>query len=200
MKQFLISGMYYVLIIIISTCFMICYERKCKRRITNWFNRIVQVDDTADVEPLPPPTSLFVDTSINRPSSASLMIESDQDKGDEENPYLNIGLPPTTMVPTAPIVQQPVTVSSPIPPTSLPQRSSSVMLSDDEQKTDEEQGANQYITPVNLQDQKMPSTNPSVGKRAVPIPSSVNADADKITPVPSSSKNIILNFLHHLSK
>ena len=60
-----------------------------------------------------------------------------------------LDFPPTTMAPTVPIVQQPVTVSNTIPP---PQQTSSsvIMLSDDEQETDEEQGANQYMQPMNL--------------------------------------------------
>ena len=49
--------------------------------------------DNADVEPHQPPTSLFVDTSINRPCASNLMVESDQEEGDEEDPYSNIGLP-----------------------------------------------------------------------------------------------------------
>ena len=40
------------------------------------------------------------------------MVESDQE--DEEDSYSNIGLPPTTMAPTVPIVHQPVTVSNPL--------------------------------------------------------------------------------------
>ena len=59
---------------------------------------------------------LFVDTSINRPSTSNLMVESDQEEGDEEDPYSNIGLPPTSMAPTVPIVHQPATVSNPITP------------------------------------------------------------------------------------
>ena len=66
-------------------------------------------DNTA-VEPHPSPISLFVDTSVNRPSTSNLMVESDQE---EEDPYSYIGLPPTTMAPTVPIVHQPVTVSNP---------------------------------------------------------------------------------------
>ena len=147
-----------------------CYK-KCKERITNWFNRNVQADDNNDVEPNPPPASLFFDTSINRPV-ANLMVESDQEEADEEDPYSNIGLPPTTMAPTVPIIQQAVIVSNPSPPSSpLPQTSSSViMLSDDEQETDEEQG---YMEPVQ-------STDSSVGKRGV----------DKNTPLPSSSNTL----------
>ena len=146
---------------------MICCYKKCKGRITNWFNRIMQTDgDNADVEPHPPPTSLFVDTSINRPSASNLMVESDQEEGDEEDPYSNIGLPPITMAPTVPIVHQPVIA---------PQRSSSVvMLSDDEQETDEEQGANQYMQPVPLQvSTSVKSTDPSADNTPAPIPSSV---------------------------
>ena len=121
-KQILITGMYSLLTTIISSCLMICCYKKCKGRITSWFNRIVQADDdNISVEPHPSPISLFVDTSINRPSGANLMVESDEE--DEEDPV--------------PIVRQPVTVSNPL------QRSSSVvMLSDDEQDTDEEQRAN----------------------------------------------------------
>ena len=145
-----------------------CYK-KCKERITNWFNRNVQADDNNDVESNPPPTSLFVDTSINRPV-ANLMVESDQKEVDGEDPYSNIGLPPTTMAPTVPIVQQALTVSNPsLPSSPLPQTSSSViMLSDNEQETDEEQG---YMEPVQS------STDSSVGKRG----------ADENTPAPSSS-------------
>ena len=137
-----------------------CYK-KCKGRITSWVNRIMQADsDNIAVKSHPSPISLFVDTSINRPSASNLMVESDQE--DEEDPYSNIGLPPTTMAPTVPIVHQPATVSNPL------QRSSSVvMLSDDEQDTDEEQGANQYMQPLTLQ---VPSTQ-----------------ANTITPLPSTS-------------
>ena len=127
-------------------------------------------DDNIAVEPHPSPISLFVDTSINRPSAANLMVESD--KEDEEDPYSNIGLPLTTMAPTVPIVHQPVPVSNPI------QRSSSVvMLSDDEQDTDEEQPiALQVHTSVKSTD-NVPSTQ-----------------AKTITPVPSTS--MTLNFLN----
>ena len=98
---------------IISSCLMICCYKKCKGRITSWFNRIMQADeDNISVEPHPSPISLFVATSINRPSAANLMVESDEE--DEEDPYSNIGLPPTTMAPTVPIVHQPVTVSNPL--------------------------------------------------------------------------------------
>ena len=116
--------------------------------------------NNTDVEPNPPPTSLSVDTSIIRPSTSNLRVESDQEEGDEEDPYSNIGLPPTTMAPTVPIVHQPVTVSNLILPT---QRSSNVvMLSDDEQETDEEQGANQYMQPVALKvSTSVKSTDPS---------------------------------------
>ena len=170
-----------------------CYK-KCKGRITNWFNRILQADgDNTGVEPHPPPTGLFVDTSIDRPSAANLMVKSDKEEGDEEDPYSNIELPPTTMAPTFPIVHQPVTVSNPTPP---PQRSSSVvMLSDDEQETDEEQGANQYMQPVALQvstSVKKKSTDPSADNTPACIPSSViahSSQADTITPVPSSSND-----------
>ena len=72
------------------------------------------------------------------------MVESDVE---DEDPYSNIGLPPpTTITPTVPIVHQPVTVSNP-----LERSSGVVMLSDDEQDTDEEQGANQYMQPITLQ-------------------------------------------------
>ena len=144
-----------------------CYK-KCKGRITNWLNRIVPADANNDVEPNPPPPiSLFVDTSINRPVT-NLMIESDQEEqeGDEEDPYSNIGgLSPINMHSNIP---QPVTESNPSPSTSpLPQTSSSVvMLSDDEQETDEEQG---YMKPV--------QSSSVVGER----------ETDKNTPVPSSN-------------
>ena len=175
---------------IISSCLMICCYKNCKGRITNWFNRIVQADDdNTDVEPHPPPTSLFVDTSINRPSTSNLMLESDQE--DEEDPYSNIGLPPTTMAPTVPIVHQPVTISYPSPPSSLPERSSSIiMLSDDEQETDEEQGANQYMQPVALQVRtsvKKKNSHPSAGKISTVEKPTPSSEVYKITPVPSSS-------------
>ena len=151
-----------------------CYKN-CKGRITSWVNRIMQADsDNIAVKPHPSPISLFVDTSINRPSASNLMVESDQE--DEEDPYSNIGLPLTTMAPTVPIVHQPVTVSSPL------QRSSSVvMLSDDEQDTDEEQGANQYMQPLALQvPTSVKSTDSSVDK----VPST---QANTIIPLPSTS-------------
>ena len=149
---------------------MICCYKKCKGRITSWFNRIMQADDdNISVEPHQSPISLFVDTSINRPSAANLMVESDG-----EDPYSNIGLPPTTMAPTVPIVHQPVTVSNPL------QRSSSVvMLSDDEQDTDEEQRANQYVQTIALQ------VHTSV-KSTDNVPST---QANTITPVPSTSND-----------
>ena len=152
---------------------MICCYKKCKGRITSWFNRIMQADDdNISVEPHPSPISLFVDTSINRPSASNLMVESDEE--DEEDPYSNIGLPPATMAPTVPIVRQPVTVSNPL------QRSSSVvMLSDDEQDTDEEQRANQYVQPIALQ------VHTSV-KSTDNVPS---IQAKTITPVPSTSND-----------
>ena len=138
-------------------------------------------DDNTDVEPHPPPTSLFVDTSINRPSTSNLMVESDQE--DEEDPYSNIGLPPTTMAPTVHIVHQPVTVSNPI----LQRSSSVVMLSDDEQENDEEQGANQYMQPVALQmSTTTTTTDPSADNTSSFIPLS---QADRITPVPSTSND-----------
>ena len=88
-----------------------CYK-KYKGRITNWFNRIMQAngDNNTTAELNPPPISLFVDISINRPSTSNLMVESDQE--DEEDPYSNIGIPPTTMAPIAPIVNEPLTVST----------------------------------------------------------------------------------------
>ena len=103
-KQILRTGMYSLLITIISSCLMICCYKKCKERITYWFNRIMQADgDNIAVKPHPSPISLFVDTSKNRPFGANLMVESDQE--DEEDPYSNIGLPPpTTIAPTVPIV------------------------------------------------------------------------------------------------
>ena len=150
--------------------------------------------DNADVEPHPPRTSLFVDTSINRPSASNLIIESDQEEGDEENPYSNIGPPPTTMAPTIPIVHQPVTVSNLIPP--LQRSSSVVMLSDDEEETDEEQGANQPVAlQVSTSVKKNKSTDPSADNTPAPIPSSViahSSQADTITPVPSSSNELQL--------
>ena len=84
---------------------------------------------------------------------------------------------------TVPIVHQPVTVSNPL------QRSSSVvMLSDDKQDTDEEQGANQYMQPRALQvSTSVKSTDSSADNAPSPIPSSVISQADKITPVPPSS-------------
>ena len=100
------------------------------------------------------------------------MVESDEE--DEEDPYSNIGLPPTTMAPTVPIVHQPVTISNPL------QRSSSVvMLSDDEQDTDEEQRANQYVKPIALQ------VHTSV-KSTDNVPST---QAKTITPVPPTSND-----------
>ena len=151
-----------------------CYK-KCKGRITSWVNRIMQADsDNIAVKPHPSPISLFVDTSINRPSASNLMVESDQE--DEEDPYSNIGLPPTTMAPTVPIVHQPVTVFNPL------QRSSSVvMLSDDEQDTDEEQGANQYMQPLALQ---VPTSVKSTDSSVDNVPST---QANTITPLPSAS-------------
>ena len=74
-------------------------------------NRIMQADNIV-VKPHPSPISLFVDTSINRPFASHLLVESDHE--DEEDPYSNIALPPTTMDPTVPIVHQPVTVSNPL--------------------------------------------------------------------------------------
>ena len=141
---------------------MICCYKNCTGRITYWFNRIMQADgDNITVEPHPSPISLFVFTSINRPSAANLMVESDQE--DEEDPYSNIGLPPTTIAPTVPIVHQPATVSNP-----LKRSSSVVMLSDDEQDTDEEQGANQYMQPLALQ---VPTSVKSTDSSADNVPS-----------------------------
>ena len=125
--------------------------------------------DNIAVERHPSPISLFIDTSINRPSAANLMVESDQE--DEEYPYSNIGLPPpTTIAPTVPIVHQPVTVSNPL------KRSSS-----DEQDTDEEQGANQYIQPLALQ---LPTSVKFTDSSVDNVPST---QANTITPVPSTS-------------
>ena len=77
------------------------------------------------------------------------------------------------------------------------------MLSDDEQETDEEQGANQYMQPVALQVfisvKTNKSTDPSADNTPAPIPSSViahSSQADTITPVPSSSNE--LHFLNRL--
>ena len=151
-----------------------CYK-KCKGRITSWVNRIMQADsDNIAVKSHPSPISLFVDTSINRPSASNLMVESDQE--DKEDPYSNIGLPPTTMAPTVPIVHQPVTVSN-----SLQRSSSVVMLSDDEQDTDEEQGANQYMQPLALQ---VPTSVKSTDSSVDNVPST---QANTITPLPSTS-------------
>ena len=91
------------------------------------------------------------------------MVESDQE---DEDPYSNIGLPPTAMAPTVPIVHQPVTVSNP-----LQRGSSVVMLSDNEQDTDEEQGANQYMQPLALQ-----------------VPTSVKSTDSSVDDVPSTGK------------
>ena len=153
-----------------------CYKN-CKGRITSWVNRIMQADsDNIVVKPHPSHISQFVDTSINRPSASNLMVKSDHE--DEEDPYSNIALPPTTMDPTVPIVHQPVTVSNPL------QRSSSVvMLSDDEQDTDEEQGANQYMQPLALQ---VPTSVKSTDSSVDNVPST---QGNTITPLPSTSNN-----------
>ena len=124
--------------------------------------------DNIAVKPHPSPISLFVDTSKNRPSASNLMVESDQE--DEEDPYSNIALPPTTMAPTVPIVHQPVTVSNPLQ-----------MLSDDEQDTDEEQGANQYMQPLTLQ---VPTSVKSTDSSVDNVPST---QANTITTLPSTS-------------
>ena len=80
------------------------------------------------------------------------------------------------MAPTVPIVHQPVTVSNPL------QRSSGVvMLSDDEQDTDEEQGANQYMQPLALQ---VPTSVKSTDSSVDNVPST---QANTITPLPSTS-------------
>ena len=153
-----------------------CYK-KCKGRITSWVNKIMQADsDNIVVKPHPSPISLFVDTSINRPSASNLMVEFHHE--DEEDPYSNIALPPTTMEPTVPIVHQPVTASNPL------QRSSSVvMLSDDEQDTDEEQGANQYMQPLALQvPTSVKSTDSSVDNVS-------STQGNTITPLPSTSND-----------
>ena len=176
-KEIIITGMYYLLTTIISSCLMIFCYKKCKRRITSWVNRIMQADsDNIVVKPHPSPISLFVDTSINRPSASNLMVESDHK--DEEDPYSNIALPPTTMDPTVPIVHQPVTVSNP-----LQRNSSVVMLSDDEQDTDEEQGANQYMQPLALQ---FPTSVKSTDSSVDNIPST---QANTITPLHSTSND-----------
>ena len=153
-----------------------CYK-KCKGKITSWVNRIMQADsDNIVVKPHPSPISLFVDTSINRPSASNLMVESDHE--DEEDPYSNIALPPTTMDPTVPIVHQLVTVSNPL------QRSSSVvMLSDDEQDIDKEQGANQYMQPLALH---VPTSVKSTDSSVDNVPST---QANTITPLPSTSND-----------
>ena len=133
-------------------------------------------NDNIAVKPHPSPINLFVDTSINRPSASNLMVESDQEN--EEDPYSNIALPPTTMDSTVPIVHQLVTVSNPL------QRSSSVvMLSDDEQDTDEEQGANQYMQPLALQ---VPTSVKSTDSSVDNVPST---QANTITPLPSTSND-----------
>ena len=72
LKQILITGMYSLLTTIISSCLMTFCYKKCKGRITNWFNMIMQDDgDNTTVEPNPPPISIFVDTSMNRPSAVN---------------------------------------------------------------------------------------------------------------------------------
>ena len=160
--------------------------QKCKGRITNWFNRIMQAngDNNTTDEPNPPPISLFVDTSINRPSNSNLMVESDQE--DEEDSYSNIGIPPTTMAPTAPIVNKPLTVST----QSLRRNSSVVMLSDDEQNTDQEQETNQYMQTVSPQmSTSINSTDTSADKTSAPISST---QVDTITQIPSSTNELQL--------
>ena len=47
--------------------------------------------DNIAVKPHPSPISLFVDTSINRPSASNLMVESDQE--DEEDPFQILVIP-----------------------------------------------------------------------------------------------------------
>ena len=69
------------------------------------------------------------------------------------------------------------------------------MLSDDEQETDEEQGTNQYMQPVALQvstSVKKKSTDHRADNTPAPIPSTVIAQADKITLVPPSSNELQL--------
>ena len=93
------------------------------------------------------------------------------------------------MAPTVPIVHQPVTVSDLI---LLSQRSSSVvMLSDDEQETYKEQGANQYMQPVALKvSTSIKSTDPNADNTPPSKPSTViahSSQADNITPAPSTS-------------
>ena len=141
-------------------------------------------DNNTTDEPNPPPISLFVDTSINRPSTSNLMVESDQE--DEEDPYSNIGIPPTTIAPTAPIVNEPLTVST----QSLRRSSSVVMLSDDEQDTDQEQETNQYMQPVSSQmSTSINSTDTSADKTSTPISST---QVDTITQIPSSTNELQL--------
>ena len=63
-----------------------------------------------------------------------------------------------------------------------------MLLNDDEQDTDEEQGANQYMQPVASQvSTSVKSTDSSPAKTQAPIPSS--SQVDTITPIPSSSSN-----------
>ena len=141
-------------------------------------------DNNTTDEPNPPPISLFVDTSINRPSTSNLMVESDQE--DEEDPYSNIGISPTAMAPTAPIVNEPITVSI----QSLRKNSSVVMLSDDEQDTDQEQESNQYMQPVSSQmSTSINSTDTSADKTSAPISST---QVDTITQIPSSTNELLL--------
>ena len=147
---------------------MIFFYKKFKGIITNWFNRIMQAngDNNTTDEPNPSPISLFADTSINRPSTSNLVLESDQE--DEEDPYSNIGIPPTTMAPIAPIVNESLTVST----QSLRRNSNVVMLSDDEQDTDQEQETNQYMQPVSSQmSTSINSTDTSADKPSAPISS-----------------------------
>ena len=94
------------------------------------------------------------------------MVESDHE--DEEDPYSNIALPPTTMDPTV--------------PNPLQRSSSVVMLSDDEQDT-EEQGANQYMQPLALQ---VPTSVKSTDSSVDNVPST---QANTITPLPSTSND-----------
>ena len=112
------------------------------------------------------------------------MVESDQE--DEEDPYSNIGIPPTTMASTAPFVNESLTVFT----ESLRRNSSVVMLSDDEQDTDQEQETNQYMQPVSSQmSTSLDSTDTSADKTSAPISST---QVDTITQVPSSTNELQL--------
>ena len=89
------------------------------------------------------------------------------------------------MAPTAPIVNEPLTVST----QSLRRNSSVVMLSDDEQDTDQEQETNQYMQPVSSQmSTSINSTDTSADKTS-PISST---QVDTITQIPSSTNELQL--------